>query len=303
MTDIVTPRVVPDMPPAPLPSDPPQIFDDKCVALAGGYAPFVAGANNSAADTNQNATAAHERAVLAQGAWASVEQGVADVQAALAAIQAGPVVSINGRSGVVTGLAETASVVFGKGTLMANAPLGQSAIFTDGTGAGADWPTTTAVSAWRVDTQGMSGAGARLMQTATQTMDIYGQQGWVFVRFKHDGAWSPWRRVFTDNTIIEKMAVNNSVSGTYTADPAIATIHHIAMIGNTTMTIPAPRSMGDQVLVRVYQAASHSLTWGGTITWPKGYTQPSLAPGEHLTVSFLTQANTTSWFAYPGGIH
>lgn len=206
----------------------------------------------------------------------------------------------NGTALSTAGLVATVTPFFGKTTLMADAPVGQPSFFTSGDGAGSDWPTSDAVCGWIVDTKGSS---ARKSQTAEQVLNVNGQQGWMFVRFKHDTDWSPWRRVFTDNTIIEKMAVLTAVSGSYTADPAVASIHHFAMTGNTTVAIPNPRALGDQLIVRAYQTGSFSLAWSGNFFWPKGYTQPSLAVGEHLTVTFISRADTTGWFAYPAGIH
>ena len=300
MTDPVVPRTVPSMGAAPDPDSPPAVFDAACVALANKYADFVPGMNNSATDTNQNAVAAHERALLAQSAWESVQGGVETVEDALAAIQAGPVVSVMGRSGVVTGLVETSiGAVRDKTQLMANAPLGQHCAYSSITGAGADWPTAHASSWWNVLTIGVS---TRITQRASQVF-AGAQQGWVFERVCQDGAWAAWRRVFTDSSLLEAWVVQQPTGGACTCDPSLGTMQIVGLLANTTVTLPTPRSIGDQMTMRGFQYSSYSLAFSSNVKMALGAALPSIPSNRWLTLTFCTENNAVDWHAFVAGIH
>lgn len=86
MTAIVSPPVIDDMPPAPLPTDSPADFSTKAFATVAALEDFVDQANASAAATNQNATAANERAVAAD--LSKVAAGVSETNAAVSAASA-----------------------------------------------------------------------------------------------------------------------------------------------------------------------------------------------------------------------
>ena len=243
MTDIVVPRVVPNFPRIPLETDAPQVFDDSAKDMAKRYPDVIGGMNNASSDTYQNALAVSEFADAMQTLWGQVSDGVITIQQALAAIQAGPVVSVNGRSGVVTGLIETVAVDMGTGA-MTNAALGQSAIYQSSGAAGVDWPTAMVGARWVVETIGVAGGAT---QTASQT-NVGTQQGWVFERFLQASAWSPWRRVFTSNALIETVKRVTSVGGsTYVVDPGEASVHDINITQATTISMYNARADGDQV--------------------------------------------------------
>ncbi|MBF5006014.1 hypothetical protein [Diaphorobacter caeni] len=300
MTDIVVPRVVPSMPAPPLTTDPPQIFDDKAIAMAAGYAPTIGGMNNTAADTYQNAVAVSEFAAAMQILWGQVRDGVITIQDALAAIQAGPVVSVMGRSGVVTGLVETSiGAVRDKTQLMANAPLGQPCAYSSTTGAGSDWPTTHTSSWWNVLT---IGASTRITQRASQVF-AGAHQGWVFERVCQDGTWSAWRRVFTDGSLLEAWVVQQPSGGTCTCDPSLGTMQIVGLLANTTVTLPTPRSIGDQMTMRVFQYSSYSLAFSSNVKMALGAALPSIPSNRWLTLTFCTDNNAVDWHAFVAGIH
>ena len=65
MTDIVTTPAIDALPPAPSPTDAPEAFNSKSFATLAAQEDMVAQVNASNAATEQNATAAQERAVIA----------------------------------------------------------------------------------------------------------------------------------------------------------------------------------------------------------------------------------------------
>jgi len=213
--------------------------------------------------------------------------------------QTARVSSVMGRTGVVVGLVERSGPIYTKATSMADAPLGQWASYNDGTGAGADWPTTLTISCWNVFT---FGTALRKTQRATQVLEGT-QQGWTFERQLHDAAWSPWARVFTASAVIEQVKLHSNVSGAITCDPAAGSMHMVGMAGNLAINIPVPRAMGDQLTIRIYQTGSFSLTFGSNVALPVGATLPTLAFGEWLTVTLCTDNGLTKWFLFVAGRH
>lgn len=117
---LVVPTPVPAYPPAPQPTDDRVTFSAKAFALAAAYEPRRLSFNTALGQVYTNAQWAQTKAQEAQdaatvaGGFAdaahadrvAVDQAVQDVRDALDAIEAGPVVSVNGRSGVVVGLQE-----------------------------------------------------------------------------------------------------------------------------------------------------------------------------------------------------
>ncbi|GAB2731498.1 hypothetical protein [Comamonas sediminis] len=310
---LVVPTPVPAYPPAPQPTDDRVTFSTKAFALAASYEPQrlafnvaldqvytnAQWAQAKALDAQNAATAAGQSANAANASRVAADTAVQDVRDAMDAIQAGPVASVMGRTGVVVGLVERSGPIYTKATSMADAPLGQWASYNDGTGAGADWPTTLTISCWNVFT---FGTALRKTQRATQVLEGT-QQGWTFERQLHDAAWSPWARVFTASAVIEQVKLHSNVSGAITCDPAAGSMHMVGMAGNLAINIPAPRAMGDQLTIRIYQTGSFSLTFGSNVALPVGATLPTLAFGEWLTVTLCTDNGLTKWFLFVAGRH
>lgn len=77
MTDIVTPTVIDDLPPAPLPGDEEPVFDSKAFSLVAALQTVVTQTNSSSADTYQNAVAAEERVIAADESAVQAAQSLA----------------------------------------------------------------------------------------------------------------------------------------------------------------------------------------------------------------------------------
>lgn len=311
---LVTPTPIPAYPPAPQPTDDRVTFSTKAFALSGSYEPqriifnTVAGevytnALWSQTKAGESATSASQAAASASNAASSVtavNQTVADILAAKDAIQAGPVASVNARTGVVTGLVETAGPVYTKATQMSDAPLGQWATFADVTGAGTDWPTTLASSCWNVFTYG---ASIRKTQRASQVL-AGGQQGWVFERQLQDSTWSPWQRLFSDRALIEFHALFEARSATTNISFSNGSIQTITLYQNTSIVMPAPRDIGDQLTLRIIPTGAFSASFSGTpIRLPIGASLPTVGPFQRLTLTFVPRYDGAVWDAFIGGVH
>lgn len=81
MTDIVNPPTISSLPAAPLPTDTPTAFNTKSFALLGALDPLVTQINAVADATEQNATAANERAVSANSAKGAAESAASAANA------------------------------------------------------------------------------------------------------------------------------------------------------------------------------------------------------------------------------
>lgn len=117
---LVVPTPVPAYPPAPQPTDDRVTFSAKAFALAAAYEPQRQAFNvalgqvytnslwaqTKAQEAQALALAAAQSASDANASRVAVEQASQDVRDALDAIEAGPVASVNGRTGVVAGLQE-----------------------------------------------------------------------------------------------------------------------------------------------------------------------------------------------------
>jgi|GEM_PF-1474808 len=126
---LVVPTPIPAYPPAPQPTDDRVSFSTKAFALAASYEPQRVAFNTTLGQVNTNAEWAQTKAQEAQAAAAAAEQSASDANAsriavdhavndvseALEAIKVGPVASVNGRTGVVAGLAEAATTLAGYG--------------------------------------------------------------------------------------------------------------------------------------------------------------------------------------------
>ncbi|MBB6578014.1 hypothetical protein HNP33_002082 [Comamonas odontotermitis] len=314
MTAIVNPRPVRNMPPAPLDGDPPAVFDEKAKNLALWYDNWVSDNNNQAADNRQNAQAtyelaqaadhsagqAHDYAQNASDSVVAVNQTVADILAAKDAIQAGPVASVNGKTGVITGLVETSiGAARNKSQLMANAPLGQWAAYYDSSGVGADWPPGhVTTNWWNVFTFGSQELG-QVTQRASQTLATP-IQGWIYERQRDSAAWGPWHRVLTDRTLIESTKGGSISTSTYTLNPAEATVHQMGITASTTINLPAARTAGDQVTLCAHMQGSYTISLGANIALPIGASLPTVANGEMLMLIFTAKYDST-WYCSIAG--
>jgi hypothetical protein len=216
----------------------------------------------------------------------------------------GRVTKVNGRTGDVSGLVETGiGATRNKSQLMANAPIGQWAAFSDTTGVGVDWPPGHAtVNWWNVMTFGTSIAVGRVTQRASQTLNT-GYQGWIFERQLHDAVWGPWQRVLTDGALIEKALVQDTAASAITLAAVNGSIQYLGIKANITISLSPPRSAGDQLTLRIYQYASWTVSFGAGIALPAGATLPALASGQWLTLTFLSSNSRVGWDMFIGGVH
>lgn len=292
MIEIVTPRVVPNMPPAPLTSDPPQVFDDKCIAMAAGYPATIGGMNGSATDTNQNALAARERAEQAQTAWSSVSAGVATINAALAAIQAGPVVSINGRSGVVSGLVEKTIVLANNSDLNNVLESG----FYRLTATHLNPPAINYLySQMRVER-----GGDTIVQEITSCDGI--DRAWRGGQNLNGVAvWSDWQRVLGDHSLIERGKYVTTPGSTYVVDPKEASVQVIDVNAPLTLTIVKPRKLGDQLTLMLSFISAQSIVFSSNVKPPSGGIRAGVS-GNILTIALVARQDNF-WHAYEGGLH
>ncbi|UBB17782.1 hypothetical protein [Comamonas odontotermitis] len=182
---------------------------------------------------------------------------------------------------------------------MSAAPIGW-ATFADATGAGTDWPTTLASSCWNVFTYGTS---IRKTQRASQVL-AGGQQGWVFERQLQDSTWSPWQRLFSDRALIEFHALFEARSATTNISFSNGSIQTITLYQNTSIVMPAPRDIGDQLTLRIIPTGAFSASFSGTpIRLPIGASLPTVGPFQRLTLTFVPRYDGAVWDAFIGGVH
>lgn len=213
--------------------------------------------------------------------------------------QTARVSSVNGRTGDVVGLVEASGPTYTKATPMSAAPIGW-ATFADATGAGTDWPTTLASSCWNVFTYGTS---IRKTQRASQVL-AGGQQGWVFERQLQDTTWSPWQRLFSDRALIEFHALFEARSATTNISFSNGSIQTITLYQNTSIVMPAPRDIGDQLTLRIIPTGAFSASFSGTpIRLPIGASLPTVGPFQRLTLTFVPRYDGAVWDAFIGGVH
>ncbi|QIL71674.1 hypothetical protein G7048_15710 [Diaphorobacter sp. HDW4B] len=258
--------------------------------------PMVAGVNAIVDFVNAVADYVEEGGSTSSALWGQVSQGVADVQAALAAIQNGPVQSINGRSGVVTGLVEAASSSLGA-SAMSTAPLGQWSSFNSSGAAGADWPTTQTNVWWNVLTLG---ASTRRTQIAVQTLST-GDQGGMYIRSLHDATWSGWQRYFGDQSLVERAKYVQSPGAAYYANPAEATLQYIDVSAPLTVYAVTARKPGDQMTLMFSFPTVSALAWSSNVKSPAGGIATPVA--SHILTVPLIARQDGNWQAYDGGLH
>lgn len=214
--------------------------------------------------------------------------------------QTARVSSVMGRTGDVVGLVEASGPVYTKTTPMSAAPLGQWATFADATGAGTDWPTTLASSCWNVFTYGTS---IRKTQRSSQVL-AGGQQGWVFERQLQDATWSPWQRVLCDRSIIELHSLFEARSASTNISFDNGSIQTITLYQNTSIVMPAPRGIGDQLTLRIIPTGAFSASFSGTpVRLPIGASLPTVGPFQRLTLTFVPRYDGVVWDAFIGGVH
>ena len=169
-------------------------------------------------------------------------------------------------------------------TPMSEAPYNQWSFFTSGVQPGSDWPPGhSSTNAWNVITCGFA---TRATQYATQDIDIgAGLQGWTFTRSLHDTTWSPWSRVVTDTSFIERVVTATASGGTYAPDPKSGTVHQVTVTAACTISPVAPR-LGDQLTVKVqFSGGAWPLTFAASVKPPTG-SAPTYAAGQILPLIF-----------------
>ena len=216
--------------------------------------------------------------------------------------QTARVSSVNGRTGDVVGLVEASGPTYTKATPMSAAPLGQWASFSDTTGVGVDWPPGhTTSNHWNVETVGTA---TRKTQRATQVFGFFGVQGWTFQRQLHDATWSPWQRVLCDRSIIELHSLFEARSASIAISFDNGSIQTITLYQNTSIVMPAPRSIGDQLTLRIIPTGAFSASFSGTpIRLPIGASLPTVGPFQRLTLTFVPRYDGAVWDAFIGGVH
>jgi hypothetical protein len=316
---LVVPTPVPPYPPAPQPTDDRVTFSTKAFSLAASYEPQrlafnialdqvytnAQWAQAKALDAQNSATAAGQSASAANTSRQAADAAVQDVRDALDAIQAGPVASVMGRTGVVTGLVETdIGATRNKSQLMANAPIGQWAAFYDFTGVGPDWPPAHPnTNWWNVFTFGSEELG-QVTQRASQTLAT-GFQGWIYERQRDSAAWGPWQRILGAGSLIENWEIATITAGACTIDPEIATIWWIEPASNVSIYVRSPRGAGDQLTLRLMQRGGWSFSFSGNnIKFPAGAPGLQLSPNELLTVTLIGEfGGNGMWNLFIGGKH
>lgn len=197
---------------------------------------------------------------------------------------------------------------FDKTASMANAPLGQQALYISVTGPGPDWPTAHPdVNAWSVQTYGTA---SRSMQIAGQAFSVSPGAGYLMVRFKHDSAWSAWSRIITDTTAMSKVVAVNvpSSTPTYSLDPALGGEHVVTINATCTFNLPTPRQLGDTVTAHIISAgAIRPIVFSSNVVLPKdgaGATLPFTQYSANAMLTLLFKAlRPGQWECYYGGVH
>lgn len=312
---LVVPTPVPPYPPAPQPTDDRVTFSTKAFSLAASYEPQrlafnvaldqvytnAQWAQSKALDAQNSATAAGLSASAANTSRLAADAAVQDVRDAMDAIQAGPVASVMGRTGVVTGLVETdIGATRNKSQLMANAPIGQWAAFYDFTGVGADWPPAHLnTNWWNVFTFGSEELG-QVTQRASQTLAT-GFQGWVYERQRDSAAWGPWHRILTNRTLIESTKHHGPAAPSYTVDPSIATVNWVEIFNPVTINVPNPRAFGDQLTILISMVSASPITFSSNVKLPVNGV-PALTASTITTMALIARVDGF-WNLHVGGVN
>jgi len=315
---LVVPTPIPAYPPAPQPTDDRVSFSTKAFALAASYEPQRVAFNTAISqvytnsewaqakslDAQNAATAAGQSAAAADASRQAADIAVQDVRNAMDAIQVGPVASVMGRTGVVTGLVEAGiGATRNKSQLMANAPIGQWAAFYDHTGVGADWPPAHPnTNWWNVFTFGSEELG-QVTQRASQTLAT-AYQGWVYER-QRDITWGPWQRILGAGSLIENWSIAPITAGACTVDPEIATIWWLEPASNLSINVRSPRGPGDQLTLRLMQRGNWAFSFNSNnVKLPIGTPGLQLGVNELLTVTLIGEfGGNNMWNLFVGGKH
>ncbi|WP_312409739.1 hypothetical protein [Comamonas sp.] len=314
---LVVPTPIPAYPPAPQPTDDRVSFSTKAFALAASYEPQRVAFNTAISqvftnsewaqakslDAQNAATAAGQSAAAADASRQAADIAVQDVRNAMDAIQVGPVASVMGRTGVVTGLVEAGiGATRNKSQLMANAPIGQWAAFYDHTGVGADWPPAHPnTNWWNVFTFGSEELG-QVTQRASQTLAT-AYQGWVYER-QRDTTWGPWQRVIGDRSVIEKRVIVDARSATTPIDQKNGSIQTVVLYQNTSIVMPVPRDIGDQLTIEVLPTGAFTASFAGVpVRLPVGGALPTVAAWQRLMLTFIPRYDIGVWDMFIAGVH
>ncbi|WP_212644927.1 hypothetical protein [Delftia sp. PE138] len=197
------------------------------------------------------------------------------------------------------------ATVYDQTALMSASPLNQWAAYISATGVGSDWPPGhPSVNAWDVIPFGQSG---RVTQIASQAFSGNAENsGAMFVRTLHDAAWSPWSRMITDRTVMEREVVITVAAGTttYAVDPAQGSVHYVSINGPVTFNLPAQgRQLGDQVTLRILSNGGvRPITLSSNAYLPVGQSLPTYAAGQIVTLTFF-YGRVNAWDCFIGGVH
>lgn len=90
-----------------------------------------------------------------------------------------------------------------------------------------------------------------------------------------------------DATLLEKTVGGAITEGNYWLDPKFGTVHHKGLQANAMVSLPPPRTAGDQVTLCLYQQGSFYFTLSANVTMQIGQALPTVAPGEALVLTFM----------------
>jgi|GEM_PF-3258078 len=88
------------------------------------------------------------------------------------------------------------------------------------------------------------------------------------------------------------------LSGTsVTADLELGTYFYITTTGNTTINFgnPAPSGTVSALTLEITAGGDHTLTWPGTVKWPRGIEPPAGENGDVDVYTFVTRDQGTTW--------
>ena len=293
MTDIVTPPTIDALPPAPQPADTPAEFDSKAFALLAAQVAMVGDFNSAAAATQQNATAANERAVEAASS-ASAANG----SASTASIQAGVA------SGAATTAIDKAAEATASALSASKLNLGAKAVapVVDNQGAallaGATYYDTT-LGRWRV----WSGAAwADGISAVSGVSSLNGETG-ALVKTTLAGYGITDALPSENPAMTGNISASGSVRGNKYAvadlniDCAQSNYFTKSISSNSTFTFSGIPASG----IRYGMIIEIALT-GGTITWPAGViwpdgSAPALTTGKTHLFFMITSDGGTTWRA------
>ena len=207
-----------------------------------------------------------------------------------------PVVSVMGRSGVVTGLVDSVSDSLGTAA-MSTAPLGQWTSFNSTGTAGSDWPSSQSTAWWNVFTFGQA---TRKTQIAIQVF-TGAEQSSMFVRSLHDTTWSLWQRFLGDFSLLEKAKYVTAPGSAYTANPREATLQYLDISAPLTVNVSTSRQPGDQMTMMFSFPTVSSIAFSSNVKAPVGGIRAGVA-GNILTVPLIARPDGY-WQAYDGGLH